>query len=126
MPKFDLDKDESVFSPLEFTIDGKTFTVTNCSKKAIDKIENLPLHKQFATLCNVDPKEVELLNFFKIRAAMTKFFDAIMKPVIAEAESLIALKERALERAADKATDSIKKDEAIKKEKNGSRDGPQK
>lgn len=126
MPKFDLDKDESVFSPLEFKIDGKTFKVVNCTKKDIDKIENLPLHKQFATLVGVDPKEIEKLNFFKIRTAMTKFYDAIMRPIIAEAESLIELREKALERSKEKTAGSGDEKEAIKKEKNGSRDGRQK
>lgn len=118
MPKFDLDKDESVFSPLEFVIDGKTFTIVNCSKKAIDAIAEKPLHEQFAILCNVDPAEVEEINFFKLRSAMTKFFDAVMRPIIAEAESMIELRDKAVKRAKGKKKSPTEKKEAIKTEKN--------
>lgn len=128
MPTFDLDKDESVFSALEFVIDKKKFKIVNCTKKAIDAIADMPLHEQFATLCNVAPEEIEELNFFKIRAAMAKFFDAIMKPIIAEAESMIALRDKALAKSKKKVagSDKGKKDEAVKKEKNASRGGHQK
>ena len=118
MPKFDLDKDESIFSPLEFLIDGKTFKVVNCSKKAIDMIADKPLHEQFAILCNVDPAEIEEINFFKLRVAMSKFFDTVMRPIIAEAESMIALRDKAIERAKGKKKGPAEKKEAIKKEKN--------
>lgn len=125
MPKFDLDKDESVFSPLEFVIDEKTFKVVNCSKKAIDSIADMELHEQFAVLCNVSPKEIEKLNFFKLRGAMAKFYNAVMKPVIAEAESLVALRDK-VKAIKGKAMSSSDKKEAIKKEKNDSRGGRRK
>ena len=125
MPKFDLDKDESVFSPLEFVIDGKTFKVINCSKKAIDSIADMELHEQFAVLCNADPKEIEKLNFFKLRGAMAKFYNAVMKPVIAEAESLVALRDK-VKAIKGKAMSPSDKEEAIKKEKNDSRGGRRK
>ena len=125
MPKFDLDKDESVFSPMEFVIDGKTFKVVNCSKKAIDSIADMELHEQFAVLCNVDPKEIEKLNIFKLRNAMAKFYDSVMKPVIAEAESLVALRDK-IKAMRGKATSPDDKQKAIKKEKNDSRGGRRK
>ena len=117
MPKYDLDKDESVFSPMEFVIDEKTFKVVNCSKKAIDSIADMELHEQFAVLCNVKPEEVEKLNFFKLRGAMKRFYDSVMKPVIAEAESLVALRDKVKEMRG-KATSPDDKQKAIKKEKN--------
>ena len=125
MPKFDLDKDESVYSSLEFVIDGKTFKIVNCSKKAIDSIADMELHEQFAVLCNVDPKEIEKLNFFKLRGAMAKFYDSVMKPVIAEAESLVALRDR-VKAMRGKATNPDDKQKTIKKEKKDSRGGRRK
>lgn len=125
MPKFDLDKDESVYSPLEFVIDEKTFKIVNCSKKAIDSIAEMELHEQFAILCNVNPKEIEKLNFFKLRGAMAKFYNTVMKPVIAEAETMVALRDKVREMRGMKASPSDKK-EAIKKEKNDSRGGRRK
>jgi hypothetical protein len=125
MPKFDLDKDESVYSTLEFVIDGKTFKIVNCSKKAIDSIADMELHEQFAVLCNVDPKEIEKLNFFKLRGAMAKFYDSVMKPVIAEAESLVALRDK-VRAARGKTTSPDDKQKAIEKEKKASRGGRRK
>lgn len=117
MPRFDLD-DKSIYSPIEFTINKKVYTVKNTSKKAIDMIADKPLCEQFSLLCGVELKIVEEeMSFFQIRKAMIMFYDALMRPIIAEAESLTALKGKS-----SKLTKKGKEAE-VEKEKNESGDG---
>ena len=117
MPRFDLD-DESIYSPIEFSIEGKIFKVKNTSKKAIDEIADKPLCEQFSILCGVKLKVVEdELSFFQVRKAMIMFYDALMKPIISEAESLVNL------RTKKKNLKKGEKASEVEKAKNESGDG---
>ena len=88
MPKFDLD-DTSIYSPIEFVIGGKTYTVKNPSKKLIDSIADKPLHEQFAVICGLEPAFVEEnINFFQLREAMKLFFKTLMEPIVAEVKAM--------------------------------------
>ena len=80
MPKFNLDEDKSLFSPIEFIIDGKTFTLSNLKEKSFKKVgETKDVFVQFAILTGEKLRKVKKLNMFKISKALELIMKEIMK-----------------------------------------------
>jgi hypothetical protein len=92
-PVYDFDKDEELFSPIEFKIEGKVYKVRKITKKILDEFRKIEgdVIEQFAYFTKKKPEEVENIAFQILTQCIKLIFDSFKTPFTAEVQELTKL-----------------------------------
>ncbi len=83
MPTYDLDEESTVFELLKIKVGGKDLTIRDVDRKEYDKITNIDdPYEQLACWAKVPVKELELISFKKLAAALKIIGRDLLGPAV--------------------------------------------